>query len=59
MHGNLPQLVATQRIADQVRVAERARLASEARAQRRDPPNAQAIVTVTIRLCRMAARLSN
>jgi hypothetical protein len=59
MHGNLQHLVAIQRIADQVRAAERAQLANEARVQRRDPPDAQRIVTVRVRLCRLAARLSS
>jgi hypothetical protein len=59
MHGYLQHLVALQRIADRVRAAERAQLANEARAQRRDPHDAQPIVTVRARLFCLAARLTS
>ncbi|MGB8876544.1 MAG: hypothetical protein WCD11_09520 [Solirubrobacteraceae bacterium] len=59
MHDNLQHLVAEQRIADHLRAAERARLASGARAERRDPHDAEPITNVRARLCRPAARLAS
>jgi hypothetical protein len=58
MNDHLQPLVAKQRIADQLRAAERARVAGQARRQRRDP-RAQPVAIVRARLSRLAARLAS
>ena len=58
MNDHLQPLVAKQHIAEQLRAAERARVVSQARSQRRDP-RAQPVAIVKARLSRLAARLAS
>jgi len=59
MNANQYFLIAQQRVADHLRAAERARVASEARAPRCDRHDAERIANVRARLCRLAARLAS
>jgi len=56
MHHHLGPLIAKQRIADQLRAAERARLGNEARARRREPHDAEPIPYIKARLVRARRR---
>jgi hypothetical protein len=59
MYDHLQLLTATQRMTDNQRATERARLVSETRPPCRDPHDGQPIATVRARLLRLVARLAS